>query len=56
MLIIEVILKLKSNQGDITATFLHAKLEENKKRFSSMPKVFEQYDKRGKRRMLMSDP
>ena len=33
MLIIEVILKLKSNQGDITATFLHAKLEENKKDF-----------------------
>ena len=46
MLILEVLLELKSKHGDITAEFLHAKLEENEKVFFEMPKIFEQYDKR----------
>ena len=52
MLILEILLKLKSNQRDITAAFLHVKLEENEKIFFDMPKVFEQNDKRGKRNLL----
>ena len=51
MLIIEAILKLKSNKCDITAAFIHAKIEENEKVFLEMPRGFEQYDKRGKRRV-----
>ena len=34
ILILEILLQLKSNQGDITAAFLHEKLEENEKIFS----------------------
>ena len=52
ILIIEVLLKLNSKQGDTTSAFLHAKLEENEKVFFEIPKGFEQYDKRGKRRVL----
>ena len=50
--ILEILLQLKSDQGDITAEFLHEKLEENKKVFIDMPKIFEQYDKRGNWRVL----
>ena len=39
MLILEVLLKLKSNQGNITAVFVHSKLEENEKNVN-MPKRF----------------
>ena len=53
MIIIEVLLQLNSNQVDITAAFLHGKLEEDYKLFFNMPKVFEQYDKRGKLRVLI---
>ena len=52
MIIFESLLQLKSNQGDIAAAFLHAKLEENEKVFVDMPKLFEQYNKRGKQRLL----
>ena len=31
MLILEILLQLKSNQDDITAAFIHAKLEEHGK-------------------------
>ena len=43
---------MKSNQDDITAVFLHAKLEENEKLFVKIPKRFEQYDKHGKQRVI----
>ena len=36
MLILEVLLQLKPNQGDITAAFLHSKLEENEKKYFSI--------------------
>ena len=52
MLNIEILLQLKSNQGDITAVFIHEKPEENEKLFVNMPKVFEQYDKRGEQTVL----
>ena len=52
MLIVKVLLQLKSNQGDIAAAFLHSKLEENEKLFVDMPKLFEQYNKRGNWRVL----
>ena len=51
VIIIEVLLQLKSNKGDITAAFIHTKLEENEKVFFEMLKVFEKCDKRGKRRL-----
>ena len=47
MPILEILLQLKSNQGDITSAFLHEKLEEHETVFIDMPKGFEQYDKRG---------
>jgi len=52
MLILEVLLELKSKQGDITAAFLHADLEEDEKVYVEMPKGFEQYDKRGRKKVL----
>ena len=52
MIVIELLLRLKPNQGYITAAFLHAKLEENEKVFVEMPKLFEQYNKRGNWRVL----
>ena len=40
MIILEIIVQLKSNQDDITAVFIHAKLEENEKVYVKMPKGF----------------
>ena len=40
LLILEVLLKLKSKQGDVTAAFLHGELEEGKKNFVAMPTGF----------------
>jgi hypothetical protein len=48
MFVLEVLLGLKSLQGDITCAFLHANLEENKKVYVDMPLGFSQYDKIGK--------
>ena len=45
MLILEVLLGLKSKQGDITAAFLHADLPENENVYVEMPKGFEQKGK-----------
>ena len=42
MLILEVLLGLKLKQGDVTAAFLHADLEEGENVFVDMPKGFEQ--------------
>ena len=43
---------MNSNQDDITAVFLHAKLDENEKVFVKMPKRFEHYDKHGKQSLI----
>ena len=45
MLILEVLLGLKSKQGDVTAAFLHAKLDEGKKVYIEMPRGFRQEGK-----------
>ena len=45
MLILEVLLDLKSKQGDVTAAFLHADLEEGEEVYVRMPRGFQ---KKGK--------
>lgn len=40
LLILEILLQLKSKQGDVTAAFLHADLEENEKVYVEMPLGF----------------
>ena len=47
MLILEVLLGLKSKQGDITAAFLHADLGKDEKVFVEMPRGFEVKGKNG---------
>ena len=42
MLILEVLLGLKSEQGDVTAAFLHADFEEGEEVFVEMPRGFRQ--------------
>ena len=42
MLILEVLLGLKSKQGDVTAAFLHADIEEGEEVFVEMPRGFRQ--------------
>ena len=42
MLILEVLLGLKSKQGDVTAAFLHGKLEKGEKVYIEMPRGFKQ--------------
>ncbi len=44
---VEVLLGLKSLQGEITCALLHADLEENKKVYVDMPAGFSQYGKNG---------
>ncbi len=45
MFILEILLGLKSIQGDVTCAFLHADLEENKTVYIDMPIRFAQYGK-----------
>eukprot|EP00804_Cyclotella_cryptica_P014176 CCRYP_005607-RA/>CCRYP_005607-RA protein AED:0.08 eAED:0.03 QI:0/-1/0/1/-1/0/1/0/138 len=45
MLILEVLLKLKSKQGDITAVFGHAVVEEGKNMYMAMPHGFRKQGK-----------
>ena len=45
MLILEILLQLKSKQGDVTAAFVHANLEENEKVYVRMPLGFRQQGK-----------
>ena len=45
MLILEVLLGLKSKQGDVTAAFLHAKLPEDEEVYVAMPQGFQQQGK-----------
>ena len=52
MLILEVLLGLKSKQGDVTAAFLHADIGEDENVFVEMPAGFVQRDKNGKKKVL----
>ena len=52
MLILEVLLGLKSKQGDVTATFLHANLGEYEKVFVDMPQGFEVKGKNDRNKVL----
>ena len=45
MLVLEVLLGLKSKQGDVTAAFLHAPIEEGATVYVDMPKGFERKGK-----------
>jgi hypothetical protein len=52
MLILEILLGLKSMQGDGTCNFLHADLKENKNVYFDMQIGFTQYGKNGKKKCL----
>ena len=52
MLILEVLLGLKSKQGEFTAAFLHAYIPDNQKIYAEMPRVFEQFSKNGRKKTL----
>jgi hypothetical protein len=52
MFILEILLGLKSMQGDVTCAFLHADLEENKTVYVDMSMGFTQYGKNGKKKCL----
>ena len=45
MLILEILLDLKSKQGDVTAAFLHAELEEGEEVYVAMPQGFKKAGK-----------
>ena len=52
MLILEVLLNLKSKQGDVTAVFLHAKIPEGKNLYVDMPRGFGNFSGNRKRKCL----
>jgi hypothetical protein len=52
MFILEILLGLKSMQGDVTCAFLHADLKENKTGYVDTPMGFSQYCKNGKKKCL----
>jgi hypothetical protein len=52
MFILEILLGLKSMQGDVTCAFLHADLEENKTVYIDMPMEFNQNGKNRKKSAL----
>ncbi len=52
MFILEILLGLKSMQGNVTCAFLHADLEENETVYVDMPMGFAQYGKNGKKMCL----
>jgi hypothetical protein len=52
MFVLEILLGLKSMQGNVTCAFLHGDLEENEKVYNNMPMGFAQYDKNGKKKCL----
>ena len=52
MLILEVLLGIKSKQGNVTAAFLRVDLGEDKKAFVYMPRVFEVKGKNGRNKVL----
>jgi hypothetical protein len=52
MFILEVLLGLKSKQGDVTCAFLHADLEPDETVYVAMPLGFNDKSKNGKRQVL----
>ena len=52
MLILEVLLGIKSKQGNVTAAFLHANLGEDEKVFVDMPQGFEVKRKNERNKVL----
>ena len=52
MFILEILLGLKSMQGDVTCAFLHADLKENKTVYLDMQMGFAQYGKNGKKKCV----
>jgi hypothetical protein len=52
MFILEILLGLKSKQGDITCAFLHADLEPGENVYVDMPLGFAQYSKDGTKKFL----
>ncbi len=53
MFILEILLGLKSMQGDVTCAFLHADFEANKTVYIDMPMGFAQYGNNGKKKCLI---
>ena len=47
MLTLEVLLGLKSNQGDVTTDYIYTDIGEGENFYVYMPKSFEQYPKKG---------
>jgi hypothetical protein len=52
MFILEILLGLKSMQGDVTYAFLHTDLKENETVYIDMPMGFAQYGKNGQKKCL----
>ena len=52
MFILEILLGLRSKQGDVTCTFLHADLEPGENADVDMPLGFAQYSKNGIKKCL----
>jgi hypothetical protein len=52
MFILEILLRLKSKQGDVTCAFLHADLEPGENVYVDMPLGFSQYLKDGTKKCL----
>jgi hypothetical protein len=52
MFVLEVLLGLKSMQGDVTSALLHANLEESKNVYVKIPLGFGQYGANGKKKCL----
>ena len=52
MLILEVLVGLKSNQGDVTTEFLHAEIPYNEKVYVEMARGFENFSKNGRKKSL----
>ena len=52
MLILEVLLGLKSNQGDVTTEFIHADIPEYEKVYVEIPRLFEQFSNNGHTKCL----
>jgi hypothetical protein len=52
MFVLEILLGLKSMQGNVTCAFLHANLEDNEYVYINMPMGLSQYGKNGKKKCL----
>jgi hypothetical protein len=52
MFILEILLGLKSRQGDVLCTFLHGELQPDENVYVEMPFSFSQYAKDGTKKVL----